>query len=308
MPKFSVTKSTTIDAPIDKVFSNVRDLKQWRAWSPWVISEPDCPISYADDGMSYSWEGKIIGTGQLEILSEDAPNRIDYRLTFLKPWKSVADTSFSFAEKNGSVEATWTLDSSLPFFMFFFKKMMVAFVGMDYERGLSMLKPYVETGENPSKLEFIGKEAFGGCSYVGVRTECPIPDIGLRMGEDRGKVTAWLAESGTEACGKPFSIYHKWSPVKGIVAYTTAVPLESAPAAPPSGFVSGSIPACEVYSVKHTGPYSFLGNAWSSGVMHAQNKVYRKNNRIHPFETYENDPAETDEKDLVTIVHFAVKP
>ena len=33
-------------------------------------------------------------------------------------------------------ELTWTMDSSLPFFLFWMKKSMEGFIGMDYDPGL----------------------------------------------------------------------------------------------------------------------------------------------------------------------------
>ena len=78
-------------------------------------------MTYADDGRSYTWEGKIVGAGEMQIVGEDAMQSITYKLTFLKPWKSVCDVGFEFTEKDGGVEATWSMDGTLPFFLFFMK-------------------------------------------------------------------------------------------------------------------------------------------------------------------------------------------
>ena len=307
MPKINVTKSVVINAPIEKVYAAVRDFKQWSTWSPWLIAEPDCEVKYADDGRSYSWEGEVTGAGNMAIAKEDEPGRIDYDLNFLKPWKSHADVSFSFVEKDGGTEASWSMDSSLPFFMFFLKGMMEGFIGMDYQRGLEMLKDFVETGSVPSKLEFEGSSDFSGISYVGVKTSCRIIDMGSSMEKDMGNLHEWFGQGAAEPAGAPFSIYHKWSPTKGIADYTLGIPVKQFPADLPANFVSGEIPTCKVYRVRHTGPYRHVGNAWASGIMHARAKVFRKSNKIHPFEIYENDPSGTAENDLVTVVHFAEK-
>jgi len=136
MPVFSVEKSIHIEAPIDAVFGRVRDFKGWVDWSPWIIAEPNCSLDYEDDGKGYSWDGEIIGSGEMEIKNETAPKVIDYRLTFLKPWKSECTTHFKFAEKDGGTQVHWTMNGSLPWFMFWMKGMMTTFVGMDYDRGL----------------------------------------------------------------------------------------------------------------------------------------------------------------------------
>jgi predicted transcriptional regulator YdeE len=307
MPVFRVEKSVLISAPVEKVYEVVRDFKQWVPWSPWVIAEPDCPLTYAEDGKSYSWDGKIIGAGEMTLLEEDAPGAMRYRLKFLRPWKSESAVSFTFVAKEEGTEVTWSMDGSLPFFMFWMKSMMTTFVGMDYERGLNMLKDYVETGAVPSALAFPGTTPFGGCRYVGVETECKIAEIGPAMERDFTKMRSWLDESGTVPVGLPFSIYRRWDVVKGKCAYAIGFPVDEAPRDLPGGFVMEEAPACEAYVVRHTGAYRHLGNAWSAGYMHARSKVFAQNKKIFPFEIYENNPEDVAEADLVTVVHFPVR-
>jgi DNA gyrase inhibitor GyrI len=199
------------------------------------------------------------------------------------------------------------MDSSLPFFMFFFKRMMEGFIGMDYQRGLGMLKDYVESGSVPSALEFQGQSAFTGFNYVGVKSQCALEAVGPAMESDMGKLGSWIKEAGVEPAGMPFSIYHKWNIVKGTTDYTLGVPLKEVPASLPAEFVSGAIPSGAVYKVKHTGPYRHLGNAWAAGMMHGRSKQFRQNRGVDPFEIYESDPQETAEHELVTVVHFPAK-
>lgn len=307
MPKFNVSKSIFIEAPVNQVYTLVRDFRQWPAWSPWLIAEPDSRMDYSADGKSYMWEGKITGSGEMVITGENPPQSIDYQLTFLKPWKSVNSARFLFSEKNGGTEVTWTMEGSLPFFMFWMKSMMSGFIGADYQRGLMMLKALLETGSVPSKLDFTGEKSFPGFRYVGVKTRCPIPDLAANMQRDMGKLKAWLGKSGHPPSGSPFSICHKWDLVKGTANYTLAFPFDAAPSDFPDDFVSGAIPACKVYQVRHTGPYRFLGNAWAAGVMHGRAKVYTADGKTDAFEIYENDPATVPENELVTVLHFPMK-
>lgn len=169
MSRYFISKSIEIDAPIEKVHASVRDFKQWPAWSPWLIAEPGCPLTFAEDGSSYGWEGSIVGTGSMEVTDEEAPHSITYRLSFLKPMKAESVVQFKFAPKGEGTEVTWTMDGKLPFYLFWMAKMMTTLVGMDYDRGLTMLKDHLETGSVPSKLEFPGIREFGGCSYIGIK-------------------------------------------------------------------------------------------------------------------------------------------
>ena len=307
MPKFNVAKSVVIEAPKEKVHDVVRDFQKWRPWSPWLIAEPDCQVNYAADGMSYNWEGKVVGSGEMAISGEDAPRSIDYDLNFLKPWKSYAKVRFQFDDTGSSTKTSWTMDSSLPFFMFWMKTMMTAFVGMDYQRGLNMLKEYVEKGTVSSRLEFPGIKPFPGGAYVGIRTSCKTGDIGPMMEADFAKFKDWLKRSGATPKGKPFSIYHRWDLVKGDAEYTLGCAFEPVPSDLPAGFITGEIPACEAFQVEHTGPYHYLGNAWAAGMMYGRNKAFATNKKIHPFEVYETDPDEVSENEAVTLLHFPVK-
>lgn len=307
MPVFHVRKSIFIAAPVSKVYESIRDFRQWPAWSPWLITEPESHLEFSADGKGYSWNGKITGSGEMAITSEDAPRSIDYQLTFLKPWKSTNTTRFAFVEMDGGTELVWTMEGSLPFFMFWAKTMMSAYVGADFQRGLMLLKDYIEAGSVRCHLEFPGPKAFPGCRYIGVRTYCPIADIPTNIPRDMKKLTEWLATTGIRPTGHPFNICHKWDHVKCTTEYIVCFPIELPPTTPPTGFVTGEIPACQTYIVRHTGPYRYLGNAWAAGVMRGRARVFTANNKIDSFEIYENDPTAVPEDELVTVLHFPMK-
>ncbi len=304
MPKFKVQKSVEISTSVEKAYESVRDFQQWNAWSPWVIAEPDCVLDYAEDGSRYSWDGKIIGSGQMEVLEELPGNYIRYKLKFLKPWKSESDVSFLFKPQGDKVELTWTMNGSLPWFMFFLKSLMTAAIGMDYERGLNMLKDHLETGEVPSKLDFLGISEFQGMKYLGIRSRCAISEIGPKMEADFACMASWLQQEEIEIEGKPFAIYHDFQIAKGATEFTCCIPLANLGLPLPEGMILEEIPSCKSYQIRHTGPYRHLGNAWSAGMMHVRAKVFRQDRKVPTFEIYESDPKTTPEKDIVTMLHF----
>lgn len=307
MPKMHVSKSVSINAPVEKILPAINDFSHWTAWSPWLIMEPEATVNVSDDKKYYSWQGKRVGEGEMKITNENSTKSIDYDLTFLKPWKSEAKVKFELQENGDSTHVTWLMDSSLPFFLFWMKKMMVAFVGKDYERGLNMLKDYVETGHVPSKLDFDGVSSYNGCDYVGIKSECSMKNMGPSMEKDFEKLGNWIKENSDLVADKPFSIYHKWDMVNEKVTYTSGIPVKSKPSSVPTGMTSGSIPSTSVYSISHTGPYRHLGNAWSTGFNMKQSKAFKMNKKVDTFETYVSDPAEVSENELITTVHFPVK-
>lgn len=76
--------------------------------------------------------------------------------------------------------------------MFWMKNMMEGFIGMDYERGLNMLKDYIEEGEVKSKLDWMGESDFPGAKYIGIKTTCDIDKMDDAMPEDFRKLEEYM--------------------------------------------------------------------------------------------------------------------
>ena len=307
MPKMNIKRSITIDQPVDKVYPILNDFNHWTAWSPWIIMEPEAHVKVAEDSKYYEWKGKRLGEGNMKITAEEENSWIDYDLAFLKPWKSQAKVRFELKAKGDSTEVTWFMDSSLPFFMFWMKKMMEAFVGMDYERGLMLLKDYAEDGEVHSKLDMKGASKSPERKFIGIRTACTKGEMPGKMQDNFKTLWEFLADKSDLVEGNGLSIYHKWDMVKDRVEYTSGVEVKQTPGDLPQGVFAGTIPATQVHSVKHTGPYTHLGNVWSTLYSMQRAKTFKPNKKIHPFELYGNKPGEVEDNELVAEVFFATK-
>jgi len=308
MPSLVIRKSILIRADADRVFAEVRDFRRWPRWSPWLVCEPETRLTYAEDGTSYRWEGKVTGTGEIRRIAETSPRSMECRLKFEKPFPSESAVGFAFADRgDGTTEVTWTMDGALPWFLFPMVKPMAAFLGADYERGLAMLKDLAESGAVPSRLEFRGRGSFPGCGYVGVRSRCAVAEIGPAMESAFGKLEAALAKRNLKPSGPPLAIYHRWDVVKGTAEVTAAFPVaeESSEDGSGDGLVQGRIPATTTDQVRHTGPYRYLTNAWAAAMGRIRAGVNRRNGRLDPFEVYENDPGSGEEP--VTTVHVPVR-
>ncbi|MEL6688352.1 MAG: SRPBCC family protein [Pseudomonadota bacterium] len=306
MPKTHVSRSKIINAAPEKVFPAIAQMDQWEVWSPWLMMEPEATVTVADDKRSYRWEGQRVGEGHMAITDSVENQSARYDLTFLKPFKSTAKVGMDLREVDGGTEVTWTMDSQLPFFLFFMKRMMEGFIGMDYERGLNLLKDYVEDGKIHSKLNFKGEWDYDGCTYLGIRRACSLEAMPQLMKEDFERLGPWAAEHGLRP-ESMFCIYHDFNPVKGRCEYTAAVPYVDKPENLPDDFITGSQAASRMYTLGHVGPYEHLGNAWSTLHNMIRSKELKVQKGYHPFETYGNSPQDTDPKDLITMVTFALK-
>lgn len=147
---FRVERSIVVNAPADSVFPHLNDFRKWMAWSPWEKLDPDMERTYgmpsAGAGATYAWNGKKAGAGNMTITESTPAQRIDIRLEFTKPMKSVNTTVFEFTPAKGGTRVTWTMTGDHNFMS---KAMclvvsMDKLVGGDFEKGLSNLKAVAE--------------------------------------------------------------------------------------------------------------------------------------------------------------------
>ncbi|MBB5353070.1 hypothetical protein HNR46_003323 [Haloferula luteola] len=306
MPRLVVTRSIEIAAPVEKVLPLIRDFREWPRWSPWLVAEPETQLQFADDGKYYRWEGTVTGTGEVRM-TEETDRELSMDLTFIKPFPAKNRTGFQWEATAEGTRVTWSMEGSLPFFMFFMVKSMEAYVGGDFMRGLMMLKDCAEWGRVPSRVEFLGVQSFTGADYVGRRQRCAIAEIGPNASEDARVLNAWVASRNLKVTGSPLMICERWDMVRGQCEYTMAVQVDPGPDPLPEGFFQGELPPCRTYDVRHTGAYRHLANAWTSGVMHSRAGRFKMKRGIAPFESYENDPREVAEEETITVIHFPAR-
>jgi Polyketide cyclase / dehydrase and lipid transport len=152
MADFEVVRSTTISAPAQRVHGLIDDFHAWRAWSPWEDVDPDLRREYsgAESGVGarYAWEGnRKAGKGDMEIVGS-APERVDVRLTFEKPWKATNAVVFTLTPAgDDATEVTWRMNGTQRGMAALFGRFvsMDRLVGKDFEKGLARMKAAAES-------------------------------------------------------------------------------------------------------------------------------------------------------------------
>jgi uncharacterized protein YndB with AHSA1/START domain len=151
-PDYKVTRTVTIDAPPSKVFEQVNNFHNWKAWSPWeelakdatkTIEGPDAGV-----GAIYKWDGEKAGEGKMEILESRPNEKTRIKLEFTRPWQAAAINEFTFKEDGGKTVVTWTMTGRNDDFP---GKAITIFmvtppwgVGKQFEEGLKNLKAVAE--------------------------------------------------------------------------------------------------------------------------------------------------------------------
>lgn len=308
---YTVRRSIVIEASPRKVYQLARDMKQAKYWSPWYVMAPSEAVSVkSGDGKSvgsiHAWDGLILGTGEQEITELKADKLIRHDLRFEKPFKSTAQTRMMFKKVKKGTKVVWELDSTLPFFMAPLKKMFSALIGMDFERGLSMLKQHIETGAMNSKVSYEGAVEADGFRFVGIKTTSTIDKMPKAMDRDFKKLEKWANKAGVKP-GKAFSIYHKYDFVSRKTVYTAGFMVSERMKGLGDGMKQGRIKGGRAFSVLHKGDYQNLGNAWTGGMMYLRAHKIKQRKKVHPMEVYLNDPRKVQAKNLRTMIYLPIK-
>jgi len=302
MPKFHVERSIVIEKPIKEVRNSLINFKEWTKWSPWIIMEPDATLTYSDRqgqvGANYGWAGLLIGAGSMELMYV-SDHELKMDLHFVKPFKSQADVHFTLKENGDSTKVLWSMDSSLPFFMFWMTGKMKTFIGMDYERGLLMLKEYLETGSVASFVHIDGVVRLEEQSYIGIPRSCDIKDLGKVMKEDFETLFTFMQKHDIYRDKVPFSIYNTFDIFKGTTHYVACIPCEN-DIELDTTLTRGKLEVLDVLKTTHKGRYEHLGNGWMTAINFARLKKIKVSKNPVGYEFYPNNPAETTAEELRT--------
>ncbi len=307
MPTLVVKRSVLIEQTPAVLAESLTDFRRWPLWSPWLCQEPDAKVTYEGDkgatGSGYAWDGVRVGAGRMQLVDQTS-ERINYELTFLKPWKSEARVAFDLdAESEGHTQVTWSMRSSLPFFLFFMRRSFETFVGLDYERGLRMLKELEETGTVLSRSELATATAsLPACHYLALDASGSLSDISSVMEAGYATLEQQMNQAGIQQDGAAFCHYTKMNPMRDQWTYTMGIPVNVADSTQPTDSLDirerAAMSPC--VHVAHHGRYEHLGNAWATafGAIRANKQKHAR--RIGGFEIYQKMPSSPDAGDAVT--------
>lgn len=310
MPAYHVQRSIQINDTPENVFQKVADYSTWTTWSPWLCAEPDAQVTVTDNSSSvgavYSWKGEVVGQGEIEHQRLDPGRRIEDEIRFVKPFKSRSNVYFDLEPSGDGTKITWHMQGSLPWFLFWMVGQMEVFIGMDYERGLKMLKEWIETGTVLSETKIHGIQPVGPLKMAGVRRTCSIKEIGPSMEQDYAKVKDVWCQHDLPTGGDGISVYHKCDMKAMTFDYTCGFIIPDSFDSVPAELVTWSMPSCKALHVEHTGSYDNVANGWSAAHQYAR---YRKlkQSKIGTFELYKNDPDETPSAELLTEIYLPLK-
>ena len=148
-PKFSLSRTVTVNAPPEKIYALVADPRGWKQWSAWNQRDPAMAIEYSGPasgaGAVWAWKSQSQGDGRMTFTTADAPKRLGYEL-FFPDFGTTSTGEFRLDANGGGTQVTWTMNGDMganPAYRWmglFMDKM----VGPDFDTGLANLKTLAE--------------------------------------------------------------------------------------------------------------------------------------------------------------------
>ena len=311
MPVWNVQKSIEINAPVSKVYQMVSDYRTWTSWSPWLIAEPQAKVDISDRsnqvGSTYHWSGTVVGEGKLEHVRLEQDRLVEAQLSFLRPMKSVCKTDFKLEAIGDRTRLVWSIDGNLPWYLFFLTPMVKTMVGMDYQRGITMIAELAETGRISSKTEVLGIESISSLRIAGFKAQSSVYSTNQSMEQMLPKLQDEYREQGMPKEGSMVAVYTQFNVKKEFFDYILGIAIPDSLLIPTqSKLTEWKNPACRALHVRHTGSYKHLGNAWSVANRIANHQKL-KLNRSACFEIYTNSPVDTPEESLQTDLYLPLR-
>ncbi|MBE0653079.1 MAG: SRPBCC family protein [Bacteroidales bacterium] len=146
-------RNILINRPPDAIYKLVTDFSYYKRWNPWSAQEPDAEGNMSGEpgkpGHKWSWNGKIIGSGHLEIKELEENKRIVSDLIFTSPRKMSSEDIWKFEPVNeNSTRVSWGHHAILDYPVGrYFGLMLEKMLGPEFEQGLENLKKLSESSE-----------------------------------------------------------------------------------------------------------------------------------------------------------------
>ena len=137
---------------------------------------------------------------------------------------------------------------------------------------------------------------------VVIRTRCSVDQLPNVIGPAYQRIGAYLGARGIEPAGPPYVGYHN----EDMQDLEIEIGFPIAEVIKPEGeFEEGSIPAGEYASTLHVGPYSDFEQAYARLSTWLEEQAIESTGAC--YEIYLNDPANTPEQALQTLILFPLK-
>ncbi len=308
---YNIKRSRVIKAPVEVVFENVNDFKNWENWSPWFEMDPTIVTSYPDTtsgvGSSYSWKGKD-GSGSMKNISAIQNKEIMQQVDFNSDSKP--EVYWNFTKVDLGTEVTWGMRGKNSFgekFYWLFKGGIEKNTIPIYDRGLELLEKHILTELEKHSFETKGAVDYGGGYYLYQTTSCKIEDIEKKMSEMFPIIIKFMSDNSIESSGKPFTLNHKWDEQNNTAMFSACIPIKER-VITTDDVLTGYLKPQKTFKTIFKGDYKFANEAWETAYNQLVAQGFTEIPGAEPFEFYVVGPKDSrNPAKWVTEIYIPIK-
>lgn len=306
LPKMLILKKEIfIKSPVDQVFMQINDLRNWPNWSPWFASDSTVKIQYSAEtigtGSYLTYQGKKLGSGKITILNSYPADSMIFELDFVDRGK--ASGKFILSNVDTGTNITWIMQSNLGInpFSRWFSLLLKDNVGSDFEKGLVNLSSIMEK----MKIKFYQIELtkIPARILITIRDTCRTDEINTNLGSCYKRLMEYINTHKLTITGPPVCFYHHLNDSLADIEPALVVDriIDG------NSFVSfQETPQIKVVKAVYFGNYDKISEAWAVVETFIQQRQLEPAGP--PWEEYITDPMiESDTTKWQTNIYYPVK-
>lgn len=314
-----VEREAVIDAPVEVVYAHLATPKLRSQWDPWLAEDPNVEITFEGPesgvGAINRWNSQEagVGVGSQEIVEARENEYIQTRVTMDMMEDEIKSEFNLEPTEDGKTKIKWTMNSESTGwgpFNGIMSSMGQVMVGASFDQGLmniASLMTEVDHSQFTQKAPDFAFQEMAPIHYVGIEGESETNSeaIAAAMGQSYGAIMGYMGEQGINPAGMPFVISKKWSPETNEYEFIAGMPTQELHKSTNEAMIAQTWPGGMMGTAIHYGKYDNLSATYEALEKYIAENGYEIIGM--PIEQYMNDPGDTAEKDLQTLLAFPVK-
>lgn len=310
-----VERSTLIDAPPATVYAVLGGFKQFNRWSPWADLDPKTQYLYSGapfgPGARQKWQSDDpnVGGGSQEILEATPYSQVKVRLSF-DSMSTENQLTYTLTPEGEGTRLVWAMDTGFGgdllnrYFGLLFDRM----IGPDFEKGLSRLKPFVESlpKDDFTSADFSLREVAARPLAL-LPVETPFTEAAPVLTAAYTRIGEFVAASGRRIVDTAITVTRRYDEQTQLWTVDAALPIDQpcTPAAEEDGVQCRSSYAGWVIYARHKGAYASIPAHYAS--LRSFKTAAGLEDNGDRWEQYVSDPATTPEAELATDLYWPIK-
>jgi len=293
---FDIKQTKTLKAPVEVVFNNINDFKNWEHWGPWFEQDSTIVTSYPENtsgiGASFTWSGKK-GLGSIKTISLIKYKEIIQEIDF--DTYSKQEVYWEFESVKDGTEVTWGIRGTNTFGEKLYwlinggieKKMTPL-----YKRGLELLAQQLQKQMDKHSTNYKGIVDYGGGYYLYQTIACRKELATKKMAETFPIIENYMAENKIRASGKPFTLNHEIDIENNTVLFSTCIPVKER-IVTKGNILTGYIAPQKTFKIIFNGHYKFLPQYWPTFYKTLNYQGYTEIKKGYSFEIFTINPSDS---------------